>query len=124
MKACTNAETVGTSTEPSTTTSALAAASFEAIGVKSVTSDGNTVEDSVLTPAPWRMLWAAGICGWVNGSSTVAYAAVFGRWPAGSPATHCANVTRLFLIGTETSNTLCRPEPNTAGPPPAPSTNA
>ena len=34
------------------------------------------------------IFWASGICGWVNGSSLVAYAAVFGRSDAGSDAIH------------------------------------
>src|SRR2546423_318941 len=124
MNECTNAETVGTSTDPSTIASACVDATCPAIGVKSVASAGNTFEYTVLTPAAVRMLCASGICGAVNGSSTVAYAAVFGRWLAGNDATHCAQVTRLSLTGTETSKTLCSPCVNTAGAPPAPSMNA
>src|SRR6516165_4809728 len=121
MNAWMNADTVGTSTDPITAMSAFVEAISVAIGVKSVTSAGNTFDDTVLTPACWRMFCATGICGWVKGSLVVAYAAVLGRSPEGSEAIHSENVTRLSLTGTETSNTLWRPEPNTAGPPPAPS---
>src|SRR5487761_2664014 len=42
-KACMNADTVGTSVDPRTTTWGLAAATASAIGVKSVTSAGKTL---------------------------------------------------------------------------------
>src|SRR5947209_9379939 len=50
-------ETVGTSTEPRTTRSGLADATWPAIGVKSVTSAGNTLVTTDLTPAGSRMCW-------------------------------------------------------------------
>src|SRR5690348_3730400 len=124
MNALTNAETVGTSTEPRTTRSGLADATWPAIGVKSVTSAGNTLLTTDLTPAGSKMCWATGSCGWVNGSLTVTYAAVFGRSEAGRVATQWAKLTSELTTGIWTEKTLCRPVPNTAGPAPAPSTNA
>src|SRR4051794_41430883 len=45
---------------------------------------------TVLTPAPSRILRMPSTFGAANGSSRVGYAAVFGRWLAGRPATHSA----------------------------------
>ncbi len=88
-----------------------------------MTSAGNTLLTTVLTPAACRIFWATGSWGWVNGSLTVTYAAVLGRWEAGSEAIHLAKLTSSLTTGSD-QKTLCRPVPNTAGPAPAPSTNA
>src|SRR5438445_13623006 len=75
-------------------------------------------------PAASSTLRARSSCGEVNGSSSVAYAAVVGRDAAGIAAIHFAKLTRLLATGRLTSKTFFRPLAKTEGPPPAPSTNA
>ncbi len=66
--------------------------------------------------------------GSANGSFAIGYAAVFGRWLAGSDAIQLANGTISSTIGRLTSKTLCAcwlaGAENTLGAPPAPSMNA
>ncbi len=66
--------------------------------------------------------------GSANGSFAIGYAAVFGRWLAGSDAIQLANGTISSTIGRLTSKTLCAcwfaGAVNTLGAPPAPSMNA
>jgi len=60
-----------------------------------------------------------------NGSSSDAYAAVFGRCAAGSDLTYATKGSPQLSVGAGcTKKTLLRCSWNTAGPPPAGSTNA
>ena len=60
-----------------------------------------------------------------NGSSSDGYAAVFGRSALGSERMYLTNASPLLSVGAGwTKNTLPRCSANTAGPPPAGSTNA
>src|ERR1700730_265247 len=85
-------------------------------------------EYTVFTPSADSFCWAGWTGGSANGSWAIGYAAVFGRWSAGSDAIHLTNGSISSAIGRLTSNTLwsawldggSKPD----GAPPAPSTSA
>ena len=78
----------------------------------------------MLIPAGCSRLWASWTCGVANGSLAIGYAAVAGRWLAGSDLIQAVNGSSSFATGRLTSKTFGSFSPNTSSPPPAPSTNA
>src|SRR2546429_3402209 len=94
-----NADTVGTSVEPSTTACAPVAATWSAAGLYEAFSAGKIFEYTVLTPSAFSLVWASCTGGSANGSSAIGEAAVFGRWPGGSEATQLTNGMSSSSIG-------------------------
>src|ERR1700749_169734 len=101
-----NADTVGTSVEPSSTACAPVLATWSAAGLYEAFSAGKIFEYTVLDPRSRSFCWASWTGGSANGSPAIGYAAVFGRWPGGSEATQLTNGISSSSIGRLTSKML------------------